>query len=156
MSKVSRADWAATTPWGGITDKPASFGVSDIGGLTGNGYADGQIAVYNRASGRFRPGSRSVTPTPTPVTPPLPGFSELWVPWDVPSLHALQTATEDFYFVGVMVSQPVIVGAPFDDQFVQISASAVDTNMARISVTNMGLADLDLGEGQWRLRIFTP
>lgn len=156
MAKVSRADWAASTPWDGITNKPASFGASDIGQLTGIGYADGQVPVYNRTAGRFRPGSRSIPASTTPTTPPLPGFSELWVTWDVPSLHALQTATEDFYFVGAMPSQPVIVGAPFDDQFVQISSSVVDLNVARITVTNLGLADLDLGSGQWRLRVFTP
>lgn len=154
MAKVSRADWAATTPWDGITDRPASFGVSDIGGLTGNGYADGQIAVYNRAAGRFRPGSRTL-PVPAPTPTPTPGPpTEIFVTWDVPSLHALQTATEDFYLNGSFVSQPVIVGAPFSDQFVQVSATIVDMNIARISVTNMGLADLDLGEGIWRLRIF--
>lgn len=155
MSKVSRADWAATTPWSGITDKPASFGVSDIGELTGIGYADGQIPIYSRSSGRFRPGSR-LAPSPAP-TPTPSGLSsiEIFVTWDCPSLHALQTATEDFDFVGAFVSQPVIVGAPFSDQNVQISASIVDLNIARISVTNMGLSDLDLGVGIWRLRIFS-
>lgn len=155
MAKVSRADWAATTPWAGITDKPAGFGASDIGQLTGIGYADGQIPVYNRSSGRFRPGSRT-PPSPTPAPTPTPGpVTEIAVTWDVPNLHALQTATEDFYFVGAFVSMPVAVGAPFDNQFVQISGSVVDLNVVRVTVTNMDLADLDLGEGIWRLRIFS-
>lgn len=154
MAKISRADWAATTPWLGISGKPDAFGVSDIGGLTGDGYADGQIPVYNRAAGRFRPGSRT-PPSPTPAPTPTPAMpTEIFVTWDVPSLHALQSATEDFYFSGAFVSQPVMVGAPYSDQNVQISATIVDLNVARITVTNMGIDDLDLGEGIYRMRIF--
>ncbi len=156
MAKISRADWAATTPWLGITDKPASFGVSDIGQLTGIGYADGQVPVYSISSGRFRPGSRNPTPTPVPPTP-TPGIpTEITVTWDAPSLHALQTATEDFYFPGVLPSQPIAVGASFTDQNVQISATVVDANTVRITVTNLGLADLDLDDGFYRLRVFQP
>jgi hypothetical protein len=154
MSKISRADWAATTPWDGITNKPASFGVSDIGGLTAIGYSDGQIPVYSHAAGRFRPGSR-LAPSPTPTPTPAPTESEVALTWDVPNLHALQTATEDFYIPGVFVSHPVVIGAPFDDQNVQFSGSVVDLNMVRISVTNLGLADVDLATGIWRVRFWT-
>ncbi len=154
MGKVARADYAETTPWNGIIGKPASFGVSDIGGLTGDGYSDGQIPVFNRSSGRFRPGSRT-SPSPAPTPTPSPDSSEVAISWDVPSLHALQTATEDFYIPGVFTSHPVDVGAPFDDQYVQISATVVDLNVVRISVTNMGIDDLDLAEGIYRIRFFT-
>lgn len=153
MSKTSRADWAASTPWNGITDKPANFGVSDIGGLTGNGYATGNVPVYDANSGRFRPGSRY--PASAPVAPVTPGLTnEIYVQWDVPLLHALQCATEDFYFNGSFPSMPVCVGAPFSDQNVSISASVVDLNIVRIVVQNIGIADLDIGEGQWRLHLF--
>lgn len=154
MSKVSRADWAATTPWDGITSKPTNFGVSDIGQLTGKGYGEGQVPAYDSATRRFRPhtiDSSAPAPVPTPTT--TAGI-EIWVIWDVPSLHALQTATEDFYFVGAFPSMPVIVGTPFTNQFVQVTATVTDMNLVRISVTNMDLADLDLGEGTYRLRLF--
>ncbi len=154
MAKISRADWAASVPWIGITDKPVSFGASDIGELTGNGYSDGQIPVYNAAAKRFRPGSR-LAPSPAPAPTPAPESSEVALTWDVPNLHALQTATEDFYVPGVFVSHPVIIGAPFSDQNVQFSGSVVDLNVVRISVTNMGIDDLDLAEGIWRVRFFT-
>ncbi len=154
MSHVNRADWATETDWDGIRNKPASFGVSDISQLTGIGYADGQVPVYSISSGRFRPGSRNPTPTPVPPTP-TPGIpTEIAVDWDVTNLHALQTATEDFDFVGALPGHPVIVGASYTNQNVQISATIVDVNVVRISVTNMGLADLDLDDAFYRLRIF--
>ncbi len=156
MSKTSRADWAATTPWSGITDKPASFGASDIGQLTGIGYADGQIPVYSIASGRFRPGARN--PSPTPVPPePTPGIpTEIAVEMNVPSLHALQSYYEDFGFVGAFPGHPVIVGASYTNPYVQITATIVDLNSVRITVTNMGFDDLDLDDAFYRLRIFSP
>jgi hypothetical protein len=155
MAKISRADWAATTPWEGITNKPATFGATDIGQLTGHGYSSGQVPVYNAASGRFLPGSRNPSPTPTPPDP-TPGIpTEIAVDWDVGNLHALQTATEDFDFVGAFPGHPVIVGASYTNDFVQISATVVDLNVVRISVTNMGIDDLDLDDGFYRLRIFT-
>lgn len=154
MSKVSRADWAATTPWDGITNRPSSFGVSDIGSLTGNGYSEGQVPAYNVASKRFRP----TTPTPASITPaPTPSSGsgiETFVTWDVPSLHAMQTAYEDFAFVGAIPSMEVIVGTPFPDSFVQVSATVPTMNLVRITVTNMDIADLDLGNGTYRLRLF--
>lgn len=154
MSKVSRADTAVSTPWNGITGKPASFGASDIGQLTGIGYADGQIPVYSATSGRFRPGSRNPAPTPTPPEP-TPGIpTEIYVDWDAPSLHALQSAYEDFPFVGALLSYPVIVGASFANEFVQISATVVADNLVRITVQNLGIDDLDLDDGIYRLRIF--
>jgi hypothetical protein len=155
MGKVSRADYAETTPWTGIIGKPSGFGVSDISGLTGIGYSGDQIPVYDATTGRFRPGSRNPS-SPTPTPDPTPGpAEEIWVYWDAPSLHPLQTATEDFDFVGAMVSQPVIVGSPLDLQFMSISAYCFTANSVRISVTNMNLADVDLGGGTWRLRIFS-
>ena len=154
MGKVSRADYAETAPWSGITGKPGSFGATDIGQLTGNGYADGQIPVYNLSSGRFRPGSRNPSPAPTPPAP-TPGIpTEIAVEMNVPNLHALQTYYEDFDFVGAFPGHPVIVGAFYTNPYVQISATIVDLNVVRISVTNLGLADVDLDDSFYRLRIF--
>jgi len=154
MAKISRADWAATTPWNGITDKPDSFGVTDISELTGDGYANGQIPVYNRTTGRFAPGSRSPAPSPIPPTPTPGTPTEISVTLDFPNLHALQSAYEDVFFIGVFLSQPIAVGASFANEFVQITASVIADSVVRITVTNMGLADLDLGEGIFRLRVF--
>lgn len=155
MGKVSRADYAETAPWSGITGKPDSFGASDIGQLTGIGYADGQVPVYSLAAGRFRPGSRNPAPAPTPPTP-TPGVpTRITVTWDVPTLHALQTATEDFPFAGVFPGRPVSVGAPMDDSelYINFCAYVIDVGLVRIAVQNLGLADLDLPESQWQLQI---
>ncbi len=155
MSHVVRADWAASTEWNGIRGKPANFGVTDIGQLTGIGYADGQIPVYNKASGKFRPGSRNPTPTPVPPTP-TPGIpTEIAVEMDVPTLHAFQSYYEDFDFVGAFPGHPVIVGASYTNEFIQISATIVDLNVVRILVMNVGFDDVDLDDSFYRLRIFT-
>jgi hypothetical protein len=151
MSKVSRADWAASVPWAGITDKPVvTPGVTDIGQLTGNGFANGKVPIWSSASGKFVPGS---LPTPTPTPPPTPSGSSLLVYWDVPLLHALQSAWEDFTFSGVSVSRAISLGAPFADEFIQISASTPAADTVRITVTNLGLADVDLGGGTWELKL---
>lgn len=155
MSRVVRADWAATTEWDGINGRPSSFGATDIGDLTGHGYSNGQIAIFDSATGRFRPGSRSPAPDPTPPDPTPGTPTEISFTWDAPSLHALQTATEDFYFIGVLPSQPIAVGSSFDNQNVQISATVVADNIVRITVTNMGFDDLDLSDGFYRLRSFS-
>ncbi len=151
MSKVSRADWAATTPWSGVTNKPAipGAGVTDIGQLTGNGYASGQYPRYNAATKRFVP---ATLPPPSPPAP-TPGGTTIIVYWDVPNLHAWQSAWEEFTFPGAFIGAPVAVGPPFPNEFVTVFASVVSNDTVRITVTNLNLTDVDLGNGSWSLRI---
>lgn len=150
MSKVSRADWAASVPWDGVTGKPDfPAGITDIGQLTGDGYSDGQYPSFDAGSGRFSP---ATLPEPVPPTPaPVPEF--IIVSWDTPSLMPLQSAWEDFDFPGVLVSQPITLGTPFDDEFVLAVATVPEANVVRITVTNMGFSTVDLAEGSWTIRL---
>lgn len=153
MSKTARSDWAASTPWSGITGKPPTPGsVTDIGQLTGDGYSSGQIPSFDAATGRFVPATPGPSPPPPPGPVPLP--TEIWVVWNPPGLNPLQTATEDFDLIGALVSQPVIVGAPFDLQFMTICAYIPASNVVRICLTNMGILPVDFDSGTWRIRIF--
>lgn len=65
--KTTRADYAATVPWRGITGKPAVFpyGPIDISQLTAAGFASGKVPVWNGS--RFVP---ATLPIPTPPSPP--------------------------------------------------------------------------------------
>lgn len=150
MSKVSRADFAATVPWVGITGKPPVVaGITDISQLTGDGFLNGQYPRYNSLAGRFRPASLPApTVTPTPAPPAFQIFS-----WDAPSLLPLQSCFEDFSFIGVIVSQPITLGSPFADEFVIATASVPAPNVVRITVVNMNLATVDLGVGSWTVRL---
>lgn len=48
MSKTTRSDWSASTPWAGITGKPDTPGSTvDIGQLTANGFVAGQVPLWN-------------------------------------------------------------------------------------------------------------
>ena len=76
--KVTRADWAATAPWDGITGKPDfPGGVTDIGQLTAEGFEVGQVPLWNGHN--FVGYTIPAAPTPTPVsqfTPVrVPGFA---------------------------------------------------------------------------------
>lgn len=149
MSKVSRSDWAASVPWDGVTDKPPfTPGATDIGQLTGVGFAEGQFPRF--LNGRFRP---ATIPAPSPAPAPTPAAPFIIVSWDTPSLMPLQSAWEDFAYPGVLVSQPITLGTPFADEFVIATASVPAANVVRITVVNMNLATVDLAVGSWTIRL---
>ena len=64
--KTTRADWAASVPWTGITGKPGVFpsGPVDIGQLTAAGFSAGSVPIWNGS--RFVP---HTIPTPSPPSP---------------------------------------------------------------------------------------
>jgi len=152
MSRVSRADWSASVPWGGVIDKPSSFGVADIGGLTGTGYSNGQYPAYDKVTGRFRPASIIAPPTPTPIEPWVP--NEMWYNWDDTTLHAFQSAQQDFDFIGAFPAQPVAVGASFAIDYLTISAYVPFANTIRVTVMNTQISDVTVGSGTIRLILF--
>lgn len=150
MSKVSRADWAASVPYSGVTGKPPTVaGITDIGQLTGLAYGSNQYPRFDTLTGRFRPATLPVAPTPTPT----PAAAFQIVSWDAPSLLPLQSCWEDFSFIGVLVSQPIALGTPFPNEFVLATASVPAANVVRITVVNMSLATVDLAVGSWTIRL---
>lgn len=153
MGKISRADWAASVPWSGITGKPSSFGPTDISELTADGYRNGQYP--SAVAGRLRATTLVFPPTPTPDPPaPSGGVTKTYVTWDIPSLHALQSAAEDFTIVGAMPGMAIVVGAAFDTTFLTLSAYCYDYDTIRIVATNMSLDDVDPDEQNFQLVFF--
>ncbi len=142
MSKVAKSDWSASTPWSGITDKPASFGASDIGQLTGAGFGVGQVPRWNGS--RFVPYTipSSVTPPPTP-SPFPPQFT---LTWDIPLLNPLQTASQSFNVSGVFPNFPIAIAWNTDPGFFLFSGLVTDIEIITLYAANMDAAPITFGE----------
>lgn len=158
MSKVTRADWSATCPWSGISGKPSfsGGGVSDIGQLTGIGFANKQVPIWNTALQKF---VRSSISGIAGYSPSSPSTSQQYIPavqieWNVPSLLPLQSAYEDFPLIGAVPGTPGAVGVPFDMQFCWIRADVIANDSVRITVTNLNSVTVDLGNGLYNVQIF--
>lgn len=155
---VSKANWAASCPWTGITGKPnfPSGGVTDIGQLTGIGFANKQVPVWNSALGKFvRSNISGIAGYSSPSPTPGGGYvAPVQVEWDVPSLMPLQSAYEDFPYIGAVPGTPAAVGVPFDLQFCFPFAAVILNDSIRVMIVNMNSVPVDLGTGIWNLQIF--
>lgn len=154
---VQRANWAATCPWSGITGKPTFAGsVSDIGQLTGTGFSNKQVPVWNTALRKFVPASITGIAGYSASTPTAGQqyIDPVQVEWDVPSLLPLQSAYEDFPLIGAVPGTPGAVGVPFDMQFCWIRADVIANDSVRITVTNLNSVAVDLGNGLYNVQIF--
>lgn len=153
-----RANWAATVPWDGITGKPDFIGgASDIGDLTGDGFANRQVPVWSVSLRKFIPANISgiagySNPSPAPDT--TVGFTDYFIEWDVPSLAPLQSAYEDFPAIGAAVNQPVLLSPTADVTFFNWLAFVKTNDTIRLQVTNMNLTTEDLANSLWRVRLF--
>jgi hypothetical protein len=151
VSKVSRADFAASVPWEGIISKPATFGATDIGQLAGAGFAIGQVPRWNGS--KFVP--YTIPSSSTPVAPPSALPVQVYFSWDVPSLLPLQSAYEDFPWIGAVPGQPLAFGIAFDPQFCWVNATVIANDTIRLWVLNMNSSAVDLGEGVWAIQPFS-
>lgn len=151
MSKVAKADWAASAPWEGLTGKPASFGVSDIGQLTGNGFAVGQVPRWNGT--RFVPYTIPSTPAPTPTPSPLP--APIGLTWAIPELLPLQTGTEVFNVGGIFPGTPLSVTVGADPGFFFFAALVTDIEVVTLYALNMSAAPVTLGTTNFTLQKFS-
>lgn len=160
MSKTTRSDWAANAGrvrWQDVMDKPSSFGgASDIGQLTGTGFSNKQVPVWNVALRKFVPANITgiagyVAPTPSA---PRQYIDPVQVEWDVPSLDPLQSVYEDFPLIGAQPATPCAVGVPFDMQFCWIRADVIANDSVRITVTNLNFGTVDLGNGLYNVQLF--
>lgn len=129
MSRVPRADFALSTPWSGITGKPASTGTTTI---------IKETVV------------REVTPVPSPSAGPAV-WAFTWAPGTV---NPLQTVTTDLDLLSAAPGSPVSVGAPYALDFGQVWAVVVSMGLVRISLTNLSTAPVTLASGTWKLVVF--
>lgn len=150
MSKVSRADWSASTPWSGIVGKPSTFGVTDISQLAAAGFSSGQVPRWNGA--KFVP--YTIPSSATPVTPPNPLPAQVQFSWDVPSILPLQSAYEDFPLIGAIPGEPIAHGVAFDPGFCLTFAYIFANDTVRLKVVNMDGVAVDLGLAVWAIQRF--
>lgn len=150
MSKVSRSDWAPPPRWEDIIGKPTSFGVTDIGQLTGNGFAVGQVPRWNGS--RFVPYTIPSSPSPTPSSP-LP--APIGLTWDIPALLPLQTATETFNVGNIYPGSPLSVTVGADPGFFFFDAIVTGIELVTLYALNMSAAPVTLGTTNFTLQKFS-
>ena len=130
VSRVQRADWAASVPWIGITGKPT-------------GADGGTNTVTKETIIRETPAKDNQNPLPNSV-----GFY-----WEPGVIRPLETVTKDFTVATVKPGNQIIVGTPYAFAYGQISAVAPGFGTVRLSLTNMGLDAVTLAGGYWRFRV---
>jgi hypothetical protein len=153
MSKVSRSDYAASCPWSGIIGKPSNLGgATDIGQLTGVGFANNQVPRYNVSLGKFRPYTLPSPPSPVTPTNPLP--AQIQITWDAPSLLPLQSAFQDFPLIGALPGEPIAWGLSIDTGFCIPFACIAENDLIRLKLVNMDSVAVDLASTLWQIQRF--
>lgn len=145
---ATTADFAATTRWAGILDKPLFPGsVEDISQLTANGYADGQIPIAK--GGKFVAGNQTVAPLPPAPITVLNGFS-YWTPGVIASFGL---ATTIIPVPGANFGSCPMVGAPYNLMGALVSASITGFGFLTVYVWNFTPSSITLAAGTWRVKI---
>lgn len=131
--------------------KPASFGATDIGQLSANGFTVGQVPKWNGTKfvGYTIPGA-PIPPGPTPS--PLPP-QDVFV-WDVPSILPLQSAFQDFPLIGAVPGEPIAFGISFDIGYCLPFVNIFQNDLVRLRIVNMDSVAVDLGSATWSLQRF--
>ena len=136
--KVTRADWAGSVPWSGITGKPAGLGSSTATDLTA---LMARVAALEKAVTSL---SSRVSKSPV---------SSFHVEWTVSSLEAIQSAYEDLVVAGVRASSACLLVPQDPVPFLQGSAVATGPSLVRLSITNLASVPLTPGLTVWTLFI---
>ncbi len=150
MSKVSRSDWSPVT-WEQIIGKPTNFGVSDIGQLTGIGFAVGQVPRWNGS--KFVPYTLPTVPVNPPSPSPLP--AAIGLTWDVPEVLPLQTATEEFNVAGIFPGAPLAVTVVPNPGFFFFAALVTDIQIVTLYALNMSGGPVTLGSTAFTIQKFS-
>ena len=78
------------------------------------------------------------------------------VTWDAGNLMSLESDFVDLSVAGASEGDQVVVGMTTDgtaDEWLQVSGRVIAADTVRITLTNMGLSDIDLGSGDYKVRI---
>jgi len=134
--KVTRADWAGSVPWSGITGKPASLQGSAPADLT---ELTARIETLEKAVASLTSHSTESTVT------------TFHVEWTIDSLEPLQPAYEDVTIVGVRASSTCSLLPQDPTPFLQGSAIAIGPSLVRLSILNLAPAPLTPGLTVWTL-----
>ena len=136
--KVTRADWAGSVPWSGVTGKPA--------GLTGEVAKDVSELTARVAALEAALNSLSSTSNNSPIT-------TLHVEWTIDSLEPFQMGYEDISLPGLQAGTACVLVPQDPSPYLTASAVAVSPSVVRLTALNVGPATLAPGLTVWTLFI---
>ena len=136
--KVTRADWAGSVPWAGITGKPA--------GLTGETVVDVTQLTARVAALEAAVNALSGVPSDSPVT-------TLHVEWDIDSLEPFQMGYEDITLPGLPAGTACALVPQDPSAYLIASAVAISPSVVRLTAFNAGPVALAPGLTVWTLFI---
>ena len=136
--KVTRADWAGSVPWSGITGKPSGLGGSTVTDLTA---LMARVAALEKAVTSL---SSRVSKSPV---------SSFHVEWTIGSLESLQMGYEDIVLVGLPAGTACVLVPQDPSPYLLASAVAIAPSTVRLTAVNVGPAAIAPGLTVWTLFI---
>ena len=136
--KVTRADWAGSVPWSGVTGKPA--GLTSAGGVATDLTAlTARVAALEAAVNAL-----SSNPSASPIT-------TLHVEWTIDSLEPVQMCYEDISLPGLPAGAACVLVPQDPSAFLIASAAAIAPETVRLTAMNVGPGALVPGLTIWTL-----
>lgn len=136
--KVTRADWAGSVPWSGITGKPTGLDGSAVTDLT---QLTARVAALEAALN-----SLSSASDDSPVT-------TLHVEWTIDSLEPFQMGYEDITLPGLPAGAACVLVPQDPTAYLTASAVAVSPSTVRLTAINAGPLPIAPGLTVWTLFI---
>ena len=138
--KVTRADWAGSVPWSGVTGKPTELNsvgstATDLTALTA------RVAALEAALN-----SLSSASDDSPVT-------TLHVEWTIDSLEPFQMGYEDIPLPGLPAGTACVLVPQDPSAYLIASAVAISPSVVRLTAMNVGPLALAPGLTIWTLFI---
>ena len=138
--KVTRADWAGSVPWSGVTGKPAEL--TSVGGVATDLTAlTARVAALEAALN-----SLSSASDDSPVT-------TLHVEWTIDSLEPFQIGYEDISLPGLPAGAACVLVPQDPTAYLVASAVALAPSVVRLTAVNSGPLALAPGSTVWTLFI---
>ena len=134
--KVTRADWAGSVPWSGVTGKPAGLGSSTATDLT---QLTARVAALEAALNSLSSASDG-----SPVT-------TLHVEWGIDSLEPFQMGYEDIPLPGLQAGTACVLVPQDPSPYLIASAAAVSPSVVRLTAMNVGPVAATPGLTVWTL-----
>ena len=134
--KVTRADWAGSVPWSGVTGKPA--------GLTGEAVAGVPQLIARVAALEAAILALTGGPSTSPIT-------TLHVEWDIDSLEPFQMGYEDITLPGLPAGTACVLVPQDPSAFLIASAAAIAPETVRLTAMNVGPGVIAPGLTVWTL-----
>jgi hypothetical protein len=143
--KVTRADWSASVPWDGVTNKP------DLSKTDTTALQKQITALQAQVDALLRNRSTPVVPV---ATGPFKAAGILTATWNAGTLHCLESVWADFDFGTQEVGSAVIVVPPVVVNGITFTASVVSKYVIRLMALNTALATTTVASGDYLLFTF--